>query len=143
MKGTTHALVGGLSGALVGRPALAFVAGAVSHALLDFVPHRDQNRPLHLIADGCGVLVVLALAVVAGNIGMAAGVIGGVIPDLENVPDILFKRKTRKFFPSHWWEHEAAAGSRWTAIEPVLFVVAAVGFVVVVLGRTGPAGVFK
>ncbi len=142
MKATTHALVGGLSGALVGRPALAFVAGVVSHALLDFLPHRDDNRPLHLIADGCGVLVVLALAVLAGNIGMAAGVIGGVIPDLENVPDIVFRRKVRKFFPSHLWEHEAAASGRWTGIEPVLFVAAAVGFVVVVLGRTGPSGVF-
>ena len=142
MKGTTHALVGGLSGALVGRPALAFVAGAVSHAVLDFLPHRDDDRPLHLIVDGCGVLVVLALAVVAGNIAMVAGVIGSVIPDLENIPDVLFKRKVRKFFHSHWWEHEAAAGSRWTGIEPVLFVVAAVGFVVVVLGRTGPSGVF-
>jgi hypothetical protein len=142
MKATTHALVGGLSGALVGRPAPAFVAGAVSHALLDALPHRDDDRPLHLIADGCGVLAVLALAIVAGNIGMAAGVIGGVIPDLENVPDILFKRKGRKFFPSHWWEHEPAANSRWTGIEPVLFVAAAVGFVVVVLGRTGPSGVF-
>ena len=142
MKGTTHALVGGLSGALVGRPALAFVAGAVSHAVLDFLPHRDDDRLLHLIVDGCGVLVVLALAVVAGNIGMVAGVIGGVIPDLENVPDILFKRKARKFFPSHWWDHEPAACSRWTRIEPVLFVVAAVGLVVVVLGRTGPSGVF-
>jgi hypothetical protein len=142
MKATTHALVGGLSGALVGRPVPAFVAGVVSHALLDFVPHRDDERPLHLIADACGVLVVLALAVAAGNIGMAAGVIGGVIPDLENVPDILLKRKVRKFFPSHWRDHDSAAGSRWTAIEPVLFVAAAVGFVVVVLGRTGPTGVF-
>ncbi len=142
MKATTHALVGGLSGALVGRPAPAFGAGVVSHALLDFLPHRDDDRPLHLIADGCGVLVVLALAIVAGNIGMAAGAIGGVIPDLENVPDILFKRKGRKFFPSHWWKHESAAGSRWTGIERVLFVAAAVGLVVVVLGRTGPSGVF-
>lgn len=132
MKATTHALVGGLSGALVGRPALAFAAGVVSHAVLDFLPHRDDNRPLHLIADGCGVLAVLALAIVAGNIGMAAGVIGGVIPDLENVPDILFKRKGRKFFPSHRWEHESAANSRWTGIEPVVFVAAAVGLVAVV-----------
>ncbi len=136
MKATTHALVGGLSGALVGRPALAFVAGVVSHAVLDFVPHRDDHRPLHLITDACGVLAVLALAIVAGNIGMTAGVIGGVIPDLENVPDILFKRKGRKFFPSHWWEHESAVNSRWTGIEPVVFVAAAVGFV-------AAGGVFK
>jgi len=142
MKATTHALVGGLSGALAGRPAQAFAAGVVSHALLDVLPHRDDDRPLHLIADGCGVLVVLALAAVAGNIGMIAGVLGGVIPDLENVPDFLFKRKVRKFFPSHWWDHKSAARGPRTEIEPVLFVAAAVGLVVVVLGRTGPSGVF-
>jgi hypothetical protein len=142
MKATTHALVGGLTGAIVERPGLAAIAGVASHALLDILPHRDEKRLFHLILDGCGALAVLVLAATAGNIGMVAGVIGGVIPDLENVPDVLFKRKVRKVFPSHWWEHERAAAGRGMGIETaVLF--AAVAGLVVVFHRTVTAGVLK
>ncbi len=144
MKGTTHALAGGLVGALVGRPLPAFLAGVVTHAALDVLPHRDEKDPppLHLVVDACGVLVVLALAVLTGNIGMAAGAIGGVIPDIENVPDVLFKRKVRKIFPTHWWDHNLPAGSRWAALESAVMVAAAIGLAVV-LRRTGLGGVLK
>jgi hypothetical protein len=141
MKGTTHALVGGLAGALTGQPGAAFVAGVASHVLLDVVPHHDDNRTLHLIADGCAALAVLILAVVMRNMSMAAGVIGGVIPDLENLPDIVFRRKGgRKIFPSHWWEHDTPAGGRWAALETVVLIAAAIGLAVV-LRRTGLDGV--
>ena len=142
MKGTTHALAGGLVGAIIGHPVPAFVAGAASHVLLDLMPHRDEHTRLQLIADGCGALVVLALAALSGNIGMAAGVLGGVLPDLDNVPNVVFKRKTRKVFPSHWWEHGAGAGGRWAALETVVLVAAAVALAVV-LRRTGLDGVLK
>jgi hypothetical protein len=142
MKATTHALVGGLTGAIVGRPVAAAIAGVVSHALLDMLPHRDEERLSHIIVDGGGALAVLALALVAGNIGMVAGVIGGVLPDVENVPEILFKWKVRKFFPSHWWEHERVAGGRWIRIEIAVLLAAVVGLVIV-FHRTGTAGVLK
>jgi hypothetical protein len=142
MKATTHALVGGLTGAIIGRPALAAIAGVASHALLDVLPHRDEDRLLHVIVDGCGALAVLVFAAAAGNIGMVAGVIGGVIPDLENVPDVLFKRKVRKLFPSHWWEHERAAGGRGAGIETAVLFAAVVGLVAV-FHRTVTAGMLK
>jgi hypothetical protein len=143
MKATTHALAGGLVGALAGRPGVAFIAGMASHALLDVLPHRDDDRTLHVIIDGCGALAVLALAAVAGNIGMAAGVLGGVLPDLENLPDILFKRRAVKIFPSHWWDHErASAGGLWAGLEAVVLIAAGLGFAAL-LHRTGPSGVFK
>ncbi len=144
MKGTTHALAGGLIGALIGRPLPAFLAGVVTHAALDVLPHRDEEDPplLHLVADACGALAVLALAVLIGNIGMAAGAIGGVLPDIENLPDVLFKRKVRKIFPTHWWDHDLPAGSRWAALESAVMVAAAIGLAVV-LRRTGLGGVLK
>ena len=141
MKATTHALVGGLTGAIIGRPAWAAIAGAVSHALLDRLPHRDDERLVPVLVDGCGALAVLVFAVVAGNIGTVAGIIGSVSPDLENVPTVLFKRKVRKFFPSHWWEHERAARGRGVGIETAVFFAAAVGLVV--FRRTVVDGVLK
>lgn len=144
MKGTTHALAGGLAGALAGRPVPAFLGGMIMHAALDVLPHRDEDDPplLHLAADLCGVLAVLALAILMGNFGMAAGVIGGVIPDVENLPDILFKRKFRKGFPSHWFDHDLPPGSRWGALESAVLVAVGVGLVIV-LHRTGLRGVLK
>jgi hypothetical protein len=144
MRGTAHALAGGLAGALAGRPVPAFLAGMAMHAGLDILPHRDEEDPplLHLAADVCGVLAVLALAVMMGNFGMAAGVIGGVIPDVENVPDVLFKRKFRKVFPSHWFEHALPPGSRWGALESAVLIAAAVGLAVVLWG-TGLRGVLR
>jgi hypothetical protein len=144
MKGTTHALAGGLIGALIGRPLPAFLAGMVTHGALDVLPHRDEDDPplLHLVVDACGVLAVLALAVLTGNIGMGAGAIGAVLPDVENVPDVLFRRKGRKVFPSHWFEHDLPAGSPWVALESAVLVAAAIGLAIV-LRRTGLGGVLK
>lgn len=142
MKGTTHALVGGLVGAVVGSPIPAFLAGAASHVLLDLMPHRDEYTRLQLVADGCGALAVLALAAVTGHVGMAAGVLGGVLPDLDNVPDLVLKRKVGKIFPSHWRERGLGAGGRWAALETAVFIAAAIGLAAV-LHRTGPAGVLK
>jgi hypothetical protein len=144
MKGTTHALAGGLAGALAGRPVPAFLAGMAMHAALDILPHRDEEDPplLHLAADACGALAVLALAVMIGNFGMAAGVIAGVIPDVENLPDVLFKRKSPKVFPSHWFEHALPSGSPWGALESAVLVAVGVGLVVVLHG-TGLRGLLK
>ena len=115
------------------------------HAALDVVPHRDEKDPplLHLAVDALAVLTVLAVAVMTGNTGMAAGGIGGVLPDIENVPDILFRRKYPKVFPSHWFEHERYAGIRWAVyVELAVIVVAAIGLAVVI-HRTGVGGVLK
>lgn len=145
MKGTTHALAGGLAGAIIGPPLPAFLGGIVMHAALDVLPHRDEDDPplLHLAVDALAVLTVLAVALLTGNIGIAAGGIGGVLPDVENVPDILLKRKYRKFFPSHWFEHDRYAGRRWVGyVEITVIVVVAIGLAVVI-HRTGGGGVLK
>lgn len=141
MKGTTHALVGGLAGALTGYPGAAFAAGVATHVLLDVLPHQDEERTLYIIADACGALAVLALAVAVRNMSLAAGVIGGVLPDLENVPEIVFRREGgRKIFPSHWRAHDTAAGRRWAALETVVLLAAAAGLALVLRG-TGLLGV--
>ncbi len=145
MKGTTHALAGGLVGAIIGHPLPAFLGGVVTHAALDVVPHRDEEDPplLHLAVDALAVLSVLTVALLTGNVGMAAGAIGGVVPDIENVPDIMFKRKYRKVFPSHWFEHERYAGSRWARYGELAVIVVVATGLAFVIRRTGLGGVVK
>ena len=145
MKGTTHALAGGLIGAIIGSPLPAFVGGVVMHAVLDVVPHQDEPDPplLHLAVDALAVLTVLAVAALTGNLGIAAGGVGGVLPDIENVPDILFKRTYRKLFPSHWFRHERYAGTRIARYAEAVVIVAVALGLAMVIRRTGIGGVLK
>jgi hypothetical protein len=90
-------------GALVGQniptPALAFTVGAVSHFILDMIPHGDSHL-YHGFKLGIGVkksvayvlvdavcsigvfIYLLEVAPYASRGTLIAGVIGGVIPDL-------------------------------------------------------------
>lgn len=108
MTGTTHALAGAAVGALVKRPVWAVIAGVLSHAALDFIPHRDYNRASGLLPDIAGSLAVLAVCAQSGKSEAVAGAIGGLLPDLENVAARRNSGK-RKLFPSHWFRHEDRA----------------------------------
>lgn len=131
MKGTTHALVGAVVGALVGSPIPAAVCGMASHALLDLVPHDDPERLGPVFLDAAAALAVLALGILAGSPGFVGGALGGVLPDVENVPDLVVKRwrptmRWPKVFPSHWHEHQAPAPSA-RRIEPAVMLLALAG----------------
>ncbi len=131
MNGTTHALVGALVGTLVRRPGAALIAGVASHAVLDVIPHRDDLEGPTLILDGCGALAVLACTLLLGRAGATDGVLGGVLPDLENIPDIIQGPQRagngRKVFPSHWWEHGSVTGRHGNRIQACVAVAAAIG----------------
>lgn len=97
----THLAVGGAVGGCVGNGGLAFLAGVVSHGLLDAVPHYD-------IKD-YRVDVALAAAGFAGVLGLGYwgtpvfwGALGAVVPDIEILLWRLgLLRETQFVFPSH------------------------------------------
>jgi hypothetical protein len=94
-----HLATGALGGALVRSPVAAAALGPVLHFFGDRVPHEDiDSKGFEL---RCGVLGVLALAVVRGPLDAATiGAVTSTAPDLEHVLR-LPRPGGRKLFPSH------------------------------------------
>jgi hypothetical protein len=94
-----HIATGAAAGAVLGSRRAAVLVGPVLHALGDRIPHEDiDSRRFEL---RCGVLGVLALAVVRGPFDPATvGAIASAAPDVEHVVR-LPRPRGRKLFPSH------------------------------------------
>lgn len=107
---TTHLLtgaaVGGAAAAAGGPGWVAFLAGVVSHAALDMVPHHDYYRARYALYD---IVLGLIIATVALSLhpgpGRLWGGLGGVLPDLEVALGYLLVQRgypaRRGHFPSH------------------------------------------
>lgn len=95
---TVHAAAGAVLGRFIGHPLLAFLIGALSHFILDLVPHGDQglgrwqwlktNRQRLVAAaaiDFCLVIVFFLLWLPATDIneldGIVYGAAGAIFPD--------------------------------------------------------------
>jgi hypothetical protein len=74
---TNHALAGAVIGALVGRPAPAFIVGVASHVLMDMTPHFGE--------PDMGHNEFLRLARIDGTIGLgvAAAVAAAAPPSVR------------------------------------------------------------
>jgi hypothetical protein len=94
-----HVATGAAGGALVGSRLGAAVLGPVLHFAADRIPHQDvASRGFEV---RCGVLGVLALAVVHGPFHPATvGAVASAAPDLEHVLP-LPRPGGRKLFPTH------------------------------------------
>ncbi len=104
----THCAVGAIVGAMAPTRGVAVLAGLVSHAALDAVPHSDYSRASQ------GVIDVVAACLVAASFALAApghdavwGAAAAAIPDIEVAAAYLFPRayapggRLRLVFPSH------------------------------------------
>lgn len=126
MTTASHAAAGALMGALLGNPAWAFGGGLVSHAIMDVVPHYDLPR--------WEVDAVLTVALSAGFIALAGGdaavvwgVVGGVLPDLENlVMKLGWIRSDQRVFPTHDGPlpHGRALGAAHALVQVAITVAA-------------------
>ncbi len=101
MTTASHAAAGAIVGSFVGVPALAFAAGIASHALLDVVPHYDLHDWRIDVALTVGVSVAL-IWLSGGEAATTWGLIGGALPDLEN---LFYKLGvlpgSKRVFPTH------------------------------------------
>ena len=94
-----HVATGAAGGALVRSPLAAAFVGPLLHFLGDRVPHEDIDS--HRFELQCGVLGVLALAIVRGPLDSATvGAATAAAPDIEHVIR-LPRPGGRKLFPSH------------------------------------------
>lgn len=104
MTGSVHAAIGAALGRRIKHPAVAFVAGVVSHFIGDVVPHRDL---------GSGEVPILGATMLAiarrhgVNSAEFWGAMGGIVPDFEHIPTELrrdprrFEPMETKWFPTH------------------------------------------
>jgi len=123
----SHAAAGALMGALLVNPVWAFGGGLVSHAIMDVVPHYDLPR--------WEVDAVLTVALSAGFIALSGGeaavvwgVVGGVLPDLENlVMKLGWIRSDQRIFPTHDGPlpHGRALGAPHALVQVAIAVAAA------------------
>lgn len=87
---TNHVLSGAVVGHLSRGPLSALVAGLVSHAALDVVPHfgvDDEHLMRVAVPDGLAGLaaigVVLARTPSPARTRVAAGILGACLPDMD------------------------------------------------------------
>lgn len=96
-----HTCVNAFAGRFFRRPASAFMAGILAHALLDLVPHKDVAAH-----NAEGLAAGLMLGIVGTSCGFGSTpfwcAIGGVLPDVEQVlPWTNPKLGKRRYFPTH------------------------------------------
>ncbi|MHB1538732.1 MAG: hypothetical protein ACYCUM_12555 [Solirubrobacteraceae bacterium] len=85
MIATPHMLAGAAAATRVRTPAAGLAVGALTHLLLDAVPHRDYRRAalggLVLAADLTAGTISVRLLAGRSRVTLA-GAIGGLLPDL-------------------------------------------------------------
>ncbi len=92
MHPLAHMLAGALVGQAAGTPAAGIVGGIASHYLLDVVPHTEGFTPDLIEAGVEAVVGIAALAWMvarcpqASGVQIGAGALGGLLPDLVDVP---------------------------------------------------------
>lgn len=97
----THAAVGAAIGSRIQDPMLGIVAGLLSHAVLDAIPHSDYEGAEFGIVDFvAGALFVTGFALDRAGPGSVWAIAGATFPDLE-VALAEFGLIDRLWFPSH------------------------------------------
>jgi len=136
---TNHVLSGAVIGASTRRVAPAFLAGIVSHFVLDAAPHwgKWRGRPKFMqvaVPDGLlGLAMMAAMTAVAPRGRRAvvlAGMTGAALPDLDKPSRVFFGRSP---FPHvvdafHWKiQNEAPHRFKYEVAAGLAFALAAVG----------------
>lgn len=122
-----HAAAGALIGHQVdGNALLIFILAFISHLVLDLIPHGDRHhvvdyyfgerKKLKQIYNGIVIDTVATIIMVAilmsyttfNKIGMAWGIIGGVLPDLlVGLNEVMNNSKLKWFTKMHFKVHNA------------------------------------
>ncbi len=124
---TTHSQVGALIGAACGDPLVGFVAGFISHSVLDMIPHHDYRGTAEGIADfAIGLILLLAALFMLPQhraVSMLMGALGGAVPDIEVAINHFSGGGRRLLYPSHnGLLPHSRLGYPWGALLQVLIV---------------------
>jgi hypothetical protein len=100
MIGAVHASIGAAIGAFCGKKSTAFVAGMLSHAISDALPHRDYPPRVEVPLMAGTVLLIGALK--GFNSPEFWGAVGAISPDTEHgLAAAGLTRFDKEIFPTH------------------------------------------
>jgi len=121
---TIHATAGAIIGQQVGNPFLSFLLAFFSHFILDIIPHGDQGwideyksnqkekvkKIITIVTLDILVLFFLLVSkyyfnAFAPTLNIAAGILGGVMPDLLVGIHEVSKKQFKKFYRFHFAMH--------------------------------------
>ncbi len=144
---SVHAATGALIGQQIKNPLLAFVLAFASHFVLDMIPHGDQDWIDEYKGDEKSkvrkiiVIVALDAVVLLGllisrffyldsfepSLNIAAGILGGVLPDLivacHELSDKLFKN----FYRFHFLMHDLIKIKQPSTAQSIVFQAVVLG----------------
>ncbi|MGC8862341.1 MAG: hypothetical protein ACP5R5_06125 [Armatimonadota bacterium] len=136
MIGAVHVGVGAALGAILRDRNSAFIAGLISHAVSDALPHRDYRAEIEV------PLLAAALAGIAAWKGTNSpefwGGLGAIVPDIEHAAHVAgLIDPEHKVFPTHLDNgkyHGRASQRRW----PQLAVAVGSALAIALMGRQAP-----
>lgn len=126
MTTASHAAAGALVGGLLGHPLLGFVGGLLSHVIMDVVPHYDLPR-WEVDAVLTVAVSVTLIALSGADPAVTWGLVGGALPDLENlVMKLGWIRSEQRVFPTHDGPlpHGRALGPRHAVVQVAIATLA-------------------
>lgn len=140
MTATAHALVGGAIAASISNPALALPLAALSHPILDMIPHwdlgigwRGKNKITLFFESVLDLVVgiVLAFFLFGKNVDpiyFLTCIFFSEIWDILMMPYLLFKWDFPPFNTAYKWQHNIQANTKlpWGILTQVVSVYAIV-----------------
>ncbi len=127
----THATVGAMIGRACPNPLLAFILAFASHFLLDMIPHGDSHvyddytkgKRVRMAVSYTMIDAVITAYLVVGisqahlfddGFTVAAGIIGGLLPDLViGLYEVTKARFLEPFHRFHFFMHNLIVRKQW------------------------------
>lgn len=116
MIGAVHVVLGAAVGALARNKPTAFLAGVVSHALTDALPHKDYDPIIEIPLLGAALAGITIWK--GADSPEFWGAVGGIAPDVEHALSVAgLIASEHKIFPTHVQKgryHGRESGNQWS-----------------------------
>ncbi len=147
---TTHSAIGAAIGFNIGNPLLGFILGAMSHFLVDMIPHGDsdlgkkfrsgeEKRRAVLYSGTDAIVAILFILAVfnfstpAGITTLSASIAGSVAPDLFTLYYEITKTKWLKgYHKMHFFFHDFVT-SRYKDVKLTYALIGQAVFIAILL----------
>lgn len=116
MIGAVHVVLGAAVGGLTRNKSTAFLAGVISHALTDALPHKDYDPVVEIPLLGAALAGITIWK--GADSPEFWGAVGGIAPDVEHALSVAgLIGPEHKIFPTHIQKgryHGRESENRWS-----------------------------